>query len=203
LEADIAARLEDAARELKESQDAHARSHAQELKECQDELAQARSMQARATADSLEVQRQRDELREELIRRTQEAHQMHRDLRHYRADVVVKEAFISDLRQQLREIEPLVSQRDQLLAKRDHLVAEHKRLSAKCKHLLARRDRLVEERRTLLVRLADSETTLRGLRTYANSAGFRIVEGVVARLRSFPIVFKPARAIARKIVKTR
>ena len=99
LEADLAARLDGAARELKE---------------CQDELAQAQSMQARATAESLEVQRERDELRQELIRRTQEAHQMHRDLKHSRADVVVKDAFISDLRQQLLVIGPLVSQRDQL-----------------------------------------------------------------------------------------
>ena len=130
LEADLAARLDGAARELKE---------------CQDELAQARSMQARATAESLEVQRERDELRQELIRRTQEAHQMHRDLRHSKADVVVKDAFISDLRQQLLVIDPLVSQRDQL-------ATGHKRLSAKCKQLVARRDQLVEERRRLLAR---------------------------------------------------
>ena len=104
LEADLAARLDGAARELKE---------------CQDELAQAQSMQARATAESLEVQRERDELRQELIRRTQEAHQMHRDLRHSKADVVVKDAFISDLRQQLLVIGPLVSKSDQLSEGRD------------------------------------------------------------------------------------
>ena len=36
---------------------------------------------------------------------------MHRDLRHSRVDVVVKDAFISDLRQQLLTIDPLALQR--------------------------------------------------------------------------------------------
>jgi 2-polyprenyl-3-methyl-5-hydroxy-6-metoxy-1,4-benzoquinol methylase len=186
LEADWAAKLDSAAREIKE---------------CQDELVQARSLQARTTAESLEVQRERDGLRQELIRRTEEAHQMHRDLKHFKADVVVKDAFISDLRQQLRQIDPLVAQRDQLLAKRDQLAAEHKRLSAKRKQLIARRDQLVEERRVLSIRLADSEKTLRALRAYANSAGFRFTEGVIARLRSVPIIFTTTRAIVRKSVK--
>ena len=178
LEADLAARLDGAARELKE---------------CQDELAQARSMQARATAESLEVQRERDELRQELIRRTQEAHQMHRDLRHSRADGVVKDAFISDLRQQLLAIDPLVSQRDQL-------ATGHKRLSAKCEQLVARRHQLVEERGRLLARQEALETKLRALQTYVNSAGFRIVESVTRHLRRFPTAFRTTRTIARKVV---
>ena len=177
LEADLAARLDGAARELKE---------------CQDELAQARSMQARGTAESLEVQRERDELRQELVRRTQEAHQMHRDLRHSRADVVVKDAFISDLRQQLLAINPLVSQRD-------HFATRHKRLSAKCEQLVARRQQLVEERRRLLARQEALETSLRALQTYMNSAGFRIVESVTRRLRRFPTAFRTTRTIARKV----
>ena len=125
---------------------------------------------------------------------------MHRDLKHFKADVVGKDAFISELRQQLREIKPLVSQRDQLLAKRELFVAEHKRLSDKCKQLIARRDQLVEERRVLSVRLAESEKTLRSLRAYVNSAGFRFTEGMIARLRSVPIVFTTSRAVVRKIV---
>jgi 2-polyprenyl-3-methyl-5-hydroxy-6-metoxy-1,4-benzoquinol methylase len=178
LEADLAVRLDAAARELKEYQD---------------ELAQAQSMQARATAESLEVQRERDELRQELIRRTQEAHQMHRDLRHSKADGVVKEAFISDLRQQLLAIDPLVSQRDQL-------ARGYKRLSAKCEQLVARRHQLVEERGRLLARQEALETKLRALQTYVNSAGFRIVESVTRHLRRFPTAFRTTRTIARKVV---
>ena len=193
--------LETYARNLEADRAAKLDSAVREIKECQDELVETRSLQARATAESLEVQRERDELRQELIRRTAEAHQMHRDLKHFRADVVVKDAFISDLRQQLREIDPLVSQRDQLLAKRDQFVVEHKRLSDKCKQLIARRDQLVEERRVLSVRLAESEKTLLALRAYANSAGFRFTEGIIARLRSVPIIFTPTRSIVRKIVK--
>jgi 2-polyprenyl-3-methyl-5-hydroxy-6-metoxy-1,4-benzoquinol methylase len=185
MEADRAAKLDSAVREIKE---------------CQDELVQTRSLQVRASAASLEVQRERDELRQELIRRTAEAHQMHRDLKRFKADVVVKDAFISELRQQLREIKPLVSQRDELLAKRDQFVVEHKRLSDKCKQLIVRRDQLLEERRVLSVRLAESEKTLRSLRAYTNSAGFRFTEGVIARLRSVPIVFTTTRAIVRKSV---
>ena len=178
LEDDLAVKLDGAARELKV---------------CQDELGQARSMQARTTAESLEVQRERDELREELIRRTQEAHQMHRDLRHSRADGVVKEAFISDLRQQLLATDPVVSQRDQL-------ATVHKRLSAKCEQLVARRHQLVEERDRLLARQEALETKLRALQTYVNSAGFRIVESVTRRLRRFPTAFRTTRTIARKVV---
>ena len=209
LEADRAARLDSSEQLLAQNEtllkqfrelETYAKNLEAELKECKDELVQTRSLQVRASAASLEVQRERDELRQELIRRTAEAHQMHRDLKHFKADVVVKDAFISELRQQLREINPLVSQRDQLLAKRDQFVAEHKRLSDKCKQLIARRDQLVEERRVLSVRLAESEKTLRSLRAYSNSAGFRFTEGVIARLRSVPIAFTTSRAIVRKIV---
>ena len=179
LEADLAARLDGAARELKE---------------CQDELAQAQSMQARATAESLEVQRERDELRQELIRRTQEAHQMHRDLRHSRADVVVKDAFISDLRQQLLADRPIGFAAGSVMRR------DHKRLSAKCEQLVARRHQLVEERRRLLARQEALETKLRALQTYVNSAGFRIVENVTRHLRRFPTAFRTTRTIARKVV---
>ena len=192
--------LETYARNLEADRAAKLDSAVREIKECQDELVQTRSLQVRASAASLEVQRERDELRQELIRRTAEAHQMHRDLKRFKADVVVKDAFISELRQQLREIKPLVSQRDELLAKRDQFVVEHKRLSDKCKQLIVRRDQLLEERRVLSVRLAESEKTLRSLRAYTNSAGFRFTEGVIARLRSVPIVFTTSRAVVRKIV---
>jgi hypothetical protein len=57
-----------------------------------------------------------------------------------------------------------------------------------------------EERRVLSVRLAESEKALRSLRAYADSAGFRFTEGVIARLRSVPIVFTTSRAVVRKIV---
>ena len=139
----------------------HANPEAEKLKRVRMRSLEANRCTLAAIAESLEVQRERDELRQELIRRTQEAHQMHRDLRHSKADVVVKDAFISDLRQQLRQIDPLVSQRDQLLAKRDQLVAEHKKVSAKCKQLIARRDQLVEERRLLSARQQVRKNTAR------------------------------------------
>ena len=253
LEAERAARIEDAPRELK----AH-----------QDELARTQSIQV-----------ERDELRQELTRRTQENHQLQQDLRHSKADLVAKEAFILDLRQQVLAIDPLVAQRDQLLAEREQLLAgrhrlddvlqelerrtqeahrlhadfrqtkaevvfkdayvselrqqvdqsseERRQLSVKRKDLSSTRDRLAAEREKLLARQGDLETTVGELRTrrdqlaaerkqllarqanleatvhklrvYTNSAGFRMAEGVIRRLRSFPLVFKPARAMARRI----
>jgi 2-polyprenyl-3-methyl-5-hydroxy-6-metoxy-1,4-benzoquinol methylase len=163
---------------------------ARDLEQCRDELARSESRRACVTAESLAVQQEREELRQELIRRVDEAHQMNRDLRYCKADVAVKDAFISDLRQQLLAMN---AERDQLLVGRKQLLTKHK-------HLLASRDQLLEERRRLLVGQESLETTLRALRTYTNSAGFRIVEGLIARLRSFPMLFKVTRTIARKIV---
>jgi chromosome segregation ATPase len=91
-------------------------------------------------------------------------------------DVVVKDAFISDLRQQ------------------------NKQLSAERKQLVARRDQFVEERRRLLARQEALETKLRALQTYVNSAGFRFVENVTRQLRRFPRAFRTTRTIARKVV---
>ena len=120
---------------------------------------------------------------------------MHRDLKHSKADVVVKDAFISELRQQLRRDRPIGFAAGSVMAKR-----VHKRLSAKCEQLIARRDQLVEERRRLLARQEALETKLRALQTYVNSAGFRIVESVTRQLRRFPTAFRTTRTIARKVV---
>ena len=58
---------------------------------------------------------------------------------------------------------------------------------------------LAAEREQLLARQDSLETTVRELRTYVNSAGFRIVDAVIRRLRSFPVVFKTIRVMARRI----
>jgi uncharacterized protein (DUF3084 family) len=124
--------------------------------------------------------------------------------------VVVREALVSDLRQELLamdslrlERDRLRSERDQLAVERDRLAARHARLSAKCKQLSARSNQLVEERRLLRARQEEREKELRALRTYCNSAGFRIVVSAIRRLRHVPIVFTTTRAIARGIVRNR
>jgi 2-polyprenyl-3-methyl-5-hydroxy-6-metoxy-1,4-benzoquinol methylase len=114
------------------------------------------------------IRLERDELVQELQRRVREAHGLHADLKQSKAEVVVKEGFISDLRQQLTS---LATERDESNRKR-------KKLAARCEELTAQ----VNE-----------------LRRKTNSAGFRIVQAVIRRLRSFPLVFKPARALARRI----
>jgi len=138
-----------------------------------------KSLEAERTAqlEAGDIKCQRDELRQELERRTQEAHRLHADFKQSKAEVVLKDAFISELRQHL-----------------DSLSKQHKKLSAKF-------DQLAAERAGLLARQDSLETTVRELRVYVHSAGFRIVEGVIRRLRSFPLVYKTTRAMVRRIAR--
>jgi 2-polyprenyl-3-methyl-5-hydroxy-6-metoxy-1,4-benzoquinol methylase len=162
------------------------------VKGLQIEQAQTQSSQARASAELLDVRRERDELREELIRRTKEVHETQQGLKHSRSDVAVKEAFITELRQRLLSMKRVAKEKDELSARHEQLLAKHKRL-------IARRDELTQDRQVLLARQRSLETTLNALRTYTNSAGFRLVEGIITRLRRFPVVFTPVRALTRKI----
>jgi chromosome segregation ATPase len=57
----------------------------------------ARDLQNERTATGDAV-RERDELRDEIGRRMSDLHALHRDLRHARSEVAVKDAFIADLR---------------------------------------------------------------------------------------------------------
>ena len=113
---------------------------------------------------------------------------MHRDLRHSRADVVVKDAFISDLRQQLLEIGPLVSQRDQLCEAvwTQATVGKVRAVGSEAPSVGGRTAPVVSTQEAL-------ETKLRALQTYVNSAGFRIVENVTRHLRRFPTAFRTTR----------
>jgi 2-polyprenyl-3-methyl-5-hydroxy-6-metoxy-1,4-benzoquinol methylase len=171
-----------------------------ELKEHHDRLARTQALHDQAISENQalladraariqSIQLERDELRQELERRIQEAHALHADFRQSKAEVVFKDAYVSELRQQV----------DSLAAERDTLRAEYRKLSAKRETLLGRCNQLVAERKSLLARQDDLENTVRELRTYTSSAGFRIVEGMIRRLRSFPVVFKPTKALARKI----
>ena len=130
-------KLEQYTRSLEAERAQRNESAACALQQCQDELARTQAMHARAAAESLEVQLERDEIRQELIRRVEEAHRMHQDLKHSKAEVVIKEAFVVHLRQQLLAINPLVLERDQLLAERDRLLAERDQLRSEREPLLA------------------------------------------------------------------
>lgn len=164
------------------------------------------------TGRELQLQRERDELRQELERRTEEAHRLHMDFKQSKAEVVLKDTYISELRQQVdllsAEVRQLSKKRKDLSASPDRLTAEREQLLARqdslettVRELRARRDQLAAEREQLLARQDGLETTVRELRAYANSAGFRIVEALIRRLRSFPAVFKTARAMARRIAR--
>jgi chromosome segregation ATPase len=184
LEADLTAVREDAERDL----DA-----------CRDELARTRALQSLGAAEALEAQRERDELRNELLHWTRETHEKHRDLKHCKADLAIREAFIDDLRQQLLALQPVVSERDQLWLERNQLSKQHARLAGRRKRSSIRHGKLLEERRRLLARQREMEKALAALRTHADSAGFRITEAVIQRLRRFPMVFETTRKIARRV----
>jgi chromosome segregation ATPase len=127
--------LERYTRSLEAEQEPRNDSATRALKQCQDELARTQDSHARAAAEVLEVRLERDEMRQELVRRVAEAHQMHEDLRHCKSEVVIKEAYVAHLRQQVLAMSPFVSERDQLLAERDQLRAEREPLLADCARL--------------------------------------------------------------------
>ncbi len=150
---------------------------------------------------------ERDELREELGRRMAEAHEMQRDLRHCKSDVAVKEAFITDLRAEILAthgvMADLTAQRDNLLSHQRIREAMHHGLrnaTTSChmhqRDLTAQRDNLPSHQREL-------EASLSALTTYANSAGFRLVEKVIVQLKRVPLVYGPARAIVRMVAGRR
>jgi chromosome segregation ATPase len=170
------------AKTLEASLTAIRRDSARDLAECRDELARTQSSHERITAELFDIRQERDDLRQELAGRAHEAHQMHRDLKYCKADVAVKEAFISDLRKQLLAMNAVVLDRDRLRVKRRRLLSTHKQL-------LARQQSL--------------ETSLNAFRTYANSAGFRFTEAVIRHLRAFPGVFSMTRALVRRVVVKR
>jgi 2-polyprenyl-3-methyl-5-hydroxy-6-metoxy-1,4-benzoquinol methylase len=128
------------------------------------------------TAAATIVEHQRDELRAELERRMLEAHQRKLEIRHCKADLAVKQAFIDELREEL-----------QSESSKFEAAMHDARESAQS--LRAWGDRL--------------EAEVTGLRVYASSAGFRLVERVIAALKRIPFAYSAARALVRAIAGDR
>lgn len=159
---------------------AEAETQARTLATDRDRL--ARSQEQRAANDrgqitdlttaTARVEHERNELTAELERRMREAHQRQLEIRHCKADLAVKQAFIDDLREELRTT------------------------SRQCETNL--RDAR-EAARALQERGDRLEAEVEGLTIYANSASFRVVEHVIAGLKRIPIVYPAARALVRAI----
>lgn len=138
----------------------------------------ARVAQLEQDAKSLEADRanidsqQSSHLRSELDLRLQEAHHHRLEMRHCKADLLVRQAYIDDLRAEAQA--------------KDSVLHE---LGLQVCALEARENALTME--------------LDRLRIYSNSAGFRLLNGLIARLRRVPFLFAPIRAIVRMIGKSR
>jgi chromosome segregation ATPase len=108
--------------------------------------------------------------------------------------VAVKEAFITDLRAEIlathRVTADLTVERDNLLSHLRDLTAQRDNLLSHQRDLTAQLDNLLSHQREL-------EASLSALTTYAQSAGFRLVERVIVQLKRVPLVFGPVRAIVR------
>jgi len=122
------------------------------------------------------LEHEREELRRELEHRMREAHQQQLELKHIKLDIAVKEGFIHELRQELQHT----------LAADETRVSE---LESRIGRISAERDRLVVE--------------LAALRRYANSAGFRLTDSIIAGLKRVPFVFAPARWLVRALAGRR
>lgn len=158
------------------------------------EALQARFAEVERYAKSLEAEGARTagavqelaELREELARRVQEAHQHRLELTHSKADILVKQRFADELRAALQ-----VSG-----GSPGDVAGLRAQLQARAEAAAAQQQAWAEERQQLLARIDD-------LQRYANSAGFRLVNSIIVRSRHLPFIHAPARALVRALVRMR
>jgi hypothetical protein len=144
---------------------------AQEQREASDHGRMIELTTARARAEH-----ERDELKAELAQRMHEAHQRQLEIRHCKADLAVKQAFIDDLREELR-------------ATTRRFEVELRDAGEAARSLQERHDRLAVE--------------VRALEVYAGSASFRVVERLIAGVKRIPFVYPAARAVTRMIAGRR
>jgi DNA repair exonuclease SbcCD ATPase subunit len=177
-------------------------------------------LNTQTTTATEELQRVRTELRSELEARLRELAQGHLELRHLRADLAVKEAFITELRSaadraraeqeastvQLRHRDAVTQELRQAA---DRVRVDQKASTAE----LQRRDAVIRELRldvtarvdaqhrlaALQERLSATREALERLRVFANSAGFRIVASVAGSLSRYPRMYEPLRRLVRRV----
>jgi 2-polyprenyl-3-methyl-5-hydroxy-6-metoxy-1,4-benzoquinol methylase len=148
----------------------------------------------------LQVQSPTDEvaeLKSELEQRVDEAQRHRIELRHAKADLVTKQAYVDSLRGELQA--ELATKQAFVDSLRGELQTE---LAAKQAFVDSLRGELqaAQGQREQFRKL---ESELNALRIYANSAAFRIVERVIVRLKRVPLLFGPARAMVRRIARRR
>ena len=151
-------------------------------------------------------------LEEELRERVQELQERHRDLRALQFQVVVRDAFVVQLqeerntqRNRLRaEAEAWRAQLEEANEDRQARLAQVQTLDRMLREAnedrqarlaqVQTRERMLNE---LEAQLDETRLAQRALQAYSDSAGFRLVNAVSVRLRSWPRLYRPLRAIVR------
>jgi SAM-dependent methyltransferase len=127
--------------------------------------------EARYLRNGTTLTHERDELRNELTERMEELRQKHLELRHCKADLVVKEAFITSLRTELAV-----------------------RGNSGTQEIPDPTTRPLTPAGSSVERLQEEVVALR---VYANSAGFRLVERGISALRRVPLLFSATQRAVR------
>jgi len=147
----------------------------------------------------IELAQELSSIKEELGRRLKELEQKHLELRHTKADVAVKQAFVDDLRQQLGSVLDDV-------AVKQALIEDLRQQLGSVLDDVAVKQALIEDLRQKLgsikilhSRLAALETEVNALRVYQNSACFRLMERAIAALKRIPVAYALARRLARAL----
>ena len=170
-------------------------------------------------ADDLEHERgQANDIRSELERRMTELQRQFVEQRHLKADLAVKEAFITELRQATERAavvkdaavaEGVERTRAASAALGQTLSAKDAALAAKDAALTAlQRESQEAERRMSALRqqlsvaqgdLARTQEALERLQVFASSAGFRMVSKATRTLNRYPRTYRMLQGIVRKV----
>jgi 2-polyprenyl-3-methyl-5-hydroxy-6-metoxy-1,4-benzoquinol methylase len=176
-----------------------------------DELARMRSdfdrlgLNSATLVDDIRKEReQAADIRSELERRMAELTQHHLEVRHLKADLAVKEAFITELRQ---ATERSAVAKDAAVAQeaaglRQTLAAKDAALAELQRHAQDAERRVASLRNQLSVAqgdLARTQEALERLQVFANSAGFRIVTNATQTLNRYPRTYRVLQGIVRKV----
>jgi 2-polyprenyl-3-methyl-5-hydroxy-6-metoxy-1,4-benzoquinol methylase len=187
-------------------------------KAVQEELARIRSdfdrLGLNAATLVADIQKERDqaaEIRSELERRMVELTQHYLEQRHLKADLAVKEAFITELRQ---ANERSASMKDAAAAQAAQAAAQE---AERTRQVVATKDAAFvdlqrqaqdAERRVASLRtqlsvaqgdLARTQETLERLQVFASSAGFRIVGKATRTLNRYPRTYRVLQGMVRKV----
>jgi methionine biosynthesis protein MetW len=176
-------------RQMKEELDRRGQENRQMKEELDHRTRENHDIKDELGSQSQELAEELSSIKGELERRVKELVQKHLELRHTKADVAVKQAFVDHLRQQLESVNADAAVKQ----------ASMDDLRQQLESVIDDRRRQLESGTILQTRFAALEGELVALRVYQNSAGFRLVERSIAALKRIPFAYTLARRLVRKI----